>query len=210
MPTKRPPRREAHMTTRSSSSRDGHRDFDGFDVELELQRLRANLDTADDKKQQRGIRDLALVTSATAARNIDEWMCRGGSMPFAWRAARAEAEAERRERDPNPSKRISKAKAGRALRTAKTLLKGYAEQLSDVGKILVRAKVITAAEVKRQGVRFAVSDHFEPRPPGQAAAKSLKVRRSKGHKTKRRGATRPKGPHKLVHGRNGAPRLVPA
>lgn len=40
----------------------------------------------------------------------------------------------------------------------------YAEQLEDVGWMLVRAGIITEKEVKRQGVRFAVRDRFEPLP----------------------------------------------
>jgi len=46
----------------------------------------------------------------------------------------------------------------------------YAEQFDDIGRMLVRAKIITAREVRRQGVRFALRDRLEP-PRTHACAK---------------------------------------
>lgn len=47
----------------------------------------------------------------------------------------------------------------------KTLMDAYGEQLDDIGRILVRAGVLTEREIRRQGVRFAVRDRFEPCKP---------------------------------------------
>ena len=49
-------------------------------------------------------------------------------------------------------------------------LRGYIEQIDDIGKILVRAKILTRKEIARQGVRFALRDRFEPpeRSPARA------------------------------------------
>lgn len=42
------------------------------------------------------------------------------------------------------------------------LAHAYAEQIDDIGQILVRAKVITEADIARDGVRFAVRNAFDP------------------------------------------------
>ena len=51
-----------------------------------------------------------------------------------------------------------------------SLAHAYGEQLQEIGEILVRAGVLTEAEIRRQGVRFAVSDRFEPLPAPSAKA----------------------------------------
>jgi len=43
-----------------------------------------------------------------------------------------------------------------------TLGAGYKRQLDAVAETLVRAKVLTAEEIARQGLRFAVRDKYEP------------------------------------------------
>jgi hypothetical protein len=46
----------------------------------------------------------------------------------------------------------------------------YAEQLDAIGDILVRAKVITRRDIRRQGVQFAIRDKFAP--PARAAKRA--------------------------------------
>ncbi len=64
------------VSTRSCANDDAHRDFDQFDVDEELARLR------------RALRGEATLTVskfiATALGNIDEWIVRGGPLPKAW------------------------------------------------------------------------------------------------------------------------------
>jgi hypothetical protein len=48
------------------------------------------------------------------------------------------------------------------IRASQILRESYAEQLKEIGKILVRAGVLAQEEIERQGVRFAVRDRFEP------------------------------------------------
>ena len=45
------------------------------------------------------------------------------------------------------------------------LVRAYADQLDEVGQILVRAGILTDREIGRQGVQFALRDHFEPLKP---------------------------------------------
>ncbi len=45
-----------------------------------------------------------------------------------------------------------------------TLNEGYAEQLEEVKDILIREGILTAEEVARDGVRFALKHKFEPEP----------------------------------------------
>lgn len=63
---------QALQSTRSNESADAHRDFDGFDVDEELRRLR------------RALRERRWHLSSELAANIDEHLCRGGSLPVAW------------------------------------------------------------------------------------------------------------------------------
>ncbi len=49
-----------------------------------------------------------------------------------------------------------------SLQAERALRRAYAEQLDAIGDILVQAKVITRQEIRRQGVRFAIRDKFEP------------------------------------------------
>lgn len=44
------------------------------------------------------------------------------------------------------------------------LNEGYAEQLEEVGDILIREGILTAEEVARDGIRFALEHKFEPEP----------------------------------------------
>lgn len=60
------------VSTRSSASEDARRDFDGFDVDEELRRLRF------------AMRDAQWRSAAELTSNIDEHLCRGGSFPVAW------------------------------------------------------------------------------------------------------------------------------
>lgn len=62
----------AIVSTRSAANEDARRDFDGFDVDEELRRLR------------RALRDRQWRTAAELAANLDEHLCRGGSLPVAW------------------------------------------------------------------------------------------------------------------------------
>lgn len=42
-----------------------------------------------------------------------------------------------------------------------SLARGYIEQLTEIGQILIRAKVLTHADIDRDGVRFAVRNAYE-------------------------------------------------
>jgi hypothetical protein len=44
----------------------------------------------------------------------------------------------------------------------KVLRQAYAQQLDMIGEILIRAKLITRRDIKRDGVAFAVRNRFEP------------------------------------------------
>lgn len=59
-------------STRSSASSDAHRDFDNFDVDEELRRLR--------EARLQGQWQIV----AELAANLDEHLSRGGSLPVAW------------------------------------------------------------------------------------------------------------------------------
>lgn len=59
-------------STRSNASADARRDFDGFDVNEELSRLR------------RALRDGQWRIAAELSANIDEHLSRGGALPVAW------------------------------------------------------------------------------------------------------------------------------
>ena len=59
-------------STRSNESEDARRDFDGFDVDEELSRLRAAL--------RAGQWRIAAELSA----NLDEYLSLGGALPVAW------------------------------------------------------------------------------------------------------------------------------
>jgi hypothetical protein len=56
--------------------------------------------------------------------------------------------------------------------TDKVLRRAYAEQLDMIGRILIRAKLLTRRDVHRDGVAFAVRNRFEPpaRPHRKIAA----------------------------------------
>ncbi len=45
-----------------------------------------------------------------------------------------------------------------------TLNEGYAEQLEEVRDILIREGIVTAKEVGRHGLRFALKHKFDPEP----------------------------------------------
>ena len=60
------------VSTRSIANEDARRDFDGFDVDEELRRLR------------RALRDGRWRVAAELTANLDEHLCRGGSLPVAW------------------------------------------------------------------------------------------------------------------------------
>lgn len=60
------------VSTRSNESEDARRDFDGFSVDEELQRLRLAL------------RDGQWRAAGELAANLDEHLSRGGSLPVAW------------------------------------------------------------------------------------------------------------------------------
>lgn len=62
----------ATTSTRSNASEDARRDFDGFDVDEELARLREALR----RKRWR--------SAAEFAANLDEHLSRGGDLPVAW------------------------------------------------------------------------------------------------------------------------------
>ncbi len=71
------PRERVFRSTRSSASVDAHRDFDGFDPDEELARLRLALLTP-------GLPTaLAFIVEATT--NLDEWLIRFGRLPEAWK-----------------------------------------------------------------------------------------------------------------------------
>ena len=67
-----PIRRLPIVSTRSNISADARRDFDGFDVDEELQLLR------------RALRDGYWRVAAELMSNLDEHLCRGGSLPVGW------------------------------------------------------------------------------------------------------------------------------
>lgn len=68
-------------TTRSNSSGDAHRDFDGFDVDVELDRFRRATQAPAGEE-----RDVFLIQ---AMMNIDEYLMRGGPLPAAWMVKRS-------------------------------------------------------------------------------------------------------------------------
>jgi hypothetical protein len=43
----------------------------------------------------------------------------------------------------------------------KVLTEAYGEQLDDIARMLVKAGILTARAVRRQGVRFALRDRLE-------------------------------------------------
>lgn len=63
---------KAIVSTRSNADEDARRDFDGFVVDEELSRLR------------RAMLDGQWHAVAELAANLDEHLCRGGSLPVAW------------------------------------------------------------------------------------------------------------------------------
>ena len=63
---------KAIVSTRSNVNEDARRDFDGFDADEELSRLR------------RALRDGTWRVAAELMANLDEHLCRGGSLPVAW------------------------------------------------------------------------------------------------------------------------------
>lgn len=63
---------DALVTTRSNENVDAHRDFDNFDVEEELRRLR------------QGLRSGNLGFCREAFSNLDEWLSRNGRPPSVW------------------------------------------------------------------------------------------------------------------------------
>ena len=65
-------REDTITSTRSNASADARRDFDGFDVDKELTRLR------------HALRDGRWRIAAELTANIDEHLSRGGSLPVAW------------------------------------------------------------------------------------------------------------------------------
>ncbi len=60
------------VSTRSNANEDARRDFDDFDVDEELLRLRVAL------------QDGQWRIAAELTANLDEYLCRGGSLPVAW------------------------------------------------------------------------------------------------------------------------------
>ena len=60
------------LSTRSNANADARRDFDGFDVDEELRRLR------------RALGDGRWRIAAELSANLDEHLCRGGELPVAW------------------------------------------------------------------------------------------------------------------------------
>lgn len=44
----------------------------------------------------------------------------------------------------------------------KALRQAYAQQLDLIGQVLVRAKLLTRRDIRRDGVAFAVQNRFEP------------------------------------------------
>ena len=60
------------MSTRSNAGKDARRDFDGFDEDEELSLLR------------RALRDGKWRIAAELISNLDEHLCRGGSLPVGW------------------------------------------------------------------------------------------------------------------------------
>jgi len=74
-------------STRSDESEDARRDFDGFDIDEELNLFR-------------GACRLGLYREAAEfAANVDEWLCRGGSTPVAWFGAESKRAASFGSRD---------------------------------------------------------------------------------------------------------------
>lgn len=63
---------KAIVSTRSNKNKDARRDFDGFDVDEELRRLREAL------------RGGQWRCAAELASNLDEHLSRGGPLPVAW------------------------------------------------------------------------------------------------------------------------------
>lgn len=78
------PKRDILESTRSRKSEDAHRDFDDFDVDEELARMRRasrliRMSTYAETTRQ------ATAFICEAMVNIDEWIVRGGNLPAAWR-----------------------------------------------------------------------------------------------------------------------------
>jgi hypothetical protein len=79
-------------TTRSHEDEDAHRDFDDFDVNEELARLRRAVKEAEDTSPAEAQDLYKFIVEAFG--NIDEHLQREGNLPRAWWAAASETEYE--------------------------------------------------------------------------------------------------------------------
>lgn len=73
---------------------------------------------------------------------------------------------------PNRPTTKAAAYAAKVMTAKATLATAYAEQLDEVGKILVRAGFITEKDIGRHGVQFAVRNRFEPVPTEEMGTKA--------------------------------------
>jgi hypothetical protein len=78
-------------STRSHESADAHRDFDHFDPDEELRRMRWAFKKSIDAKMTTGERRDALRLVVEMAMNLDESLTRQGTLPRAWAYAKRPA-----------------------------------------------------------------------------------------------------------------------
>ncbi len=57
---------------------------------------------------------------------------------------------------------MTKDELQKALSDARGWSRCYAEQIEQIGQILIRARLLTRRAIRRDGVAFAVRNHFEP------------------------------------------------
>ena len=74
-------------TTRSNKSKDAHRDFDGFDADEERRRMRMAFRISVNAKVSTAARSKAMRAVVEMAVNLDEYLTRGGALPWAWMGA---------------------------------------------------------------------------------------------------------------------------
>jgi hypothetical protein len=67
--------------------------------------------------------------------------------------------------------------------TYRSLAQTYADQLDEIGQMMVRLGLLTKSEIRRHGVRFALRERFEPK--GMGLVSSLEVVRQRVEKKER-------------------------
>lgn len=74
-------------STRSCEGEDARRDFDRFNPDEELRRMRAAIRESADAKATTGDRRDAMRLAVEVAMNLDEWLTRAGRLPKVWESS---------------------------------------------------------------------------------------------------------------------------